>query len=146
MRHLYQEYTKTITGVEGIISRSSYCTSSVNKLMGYAVSYLIIEKNFMTETKPKVEMMLSNIQRSFNNIIYHSWMDWETKERSLRKSQKMRSLIGFPEWILNKTQLEMHYKGVNIDEKKFLLLIKAIIKVFSTSRLKLKVTHGWKIS
>lgn len=115
MRQLYHDYTKTVTGVEGIPSRSSYCTTSINKLMGYAVSYLIVEKNFMIETRPKVENMLSNIQSSFNNIIHHSWMDWETKEKSLRKSKKMKSLIGFPEWILNKTELERHYKGVSID-------------------------------
>ncbi|KAL7019283.1 hypothetical protein ACKWTF_011064 [Chironomus riparius] len=114
MRQLYHDYTKTVTGVEGIPSRSSYCTTSINKLMGYAVSYLIVEKNFMIETRPKVENMLSNIQSSFNNIIHHSWMDWETKEKSLRKSKKMRSLIGFPEWILNKTELERHYKGIKI--------------------------------
>lgn len=114
MRHLYHDYTKTITGVEGVQSRSSYCTTSINKLMGYAVSYLIVEKNFMIDIRPKVENMLSNIQSSFNNIIYHSWMDWETKEKSLRKSKKMKSLIGFPEWILNKTELERYYKGVSI--------------------------------
>lgn len=114
MRHLYHDYTKTITGVEGVQSRSSYCTTSINKLMGYAVSYLIVERNFMTETRPNVERMLSNIQSSFNNIIHHSWMDWETKEKSLRKSRRMRSLIGFPEWIVNKTELESYYKGVSV--------------------------------
>jgi predicted metalloendopeptidase len=113
MRRLYHEYTKTITGVEGILSRSSYCTTATNKLMGYAVSHLIVEKNFMLDTKPRVEAMLWNIKREFNNLIYHNWMDWSTKERSLKKSEKMKSLIGFPEWILNKTELDMHYKGVS---------------------------------
>jgi predicted metalloendopeptidase len=114
MRQLYHEYTKIITGVEGVLSRPSYCTTSINKLMGYAVSYTIVEKNFMQRTKPKVERMLANIRSAFKNIIYHSWMDWETKERSLRKSEKMKSLIGFPEWILNKTRLEMFYDGVRL--------------------------------
>lgn len=71
MRHLYYEYTRAITGVESSLSRPPYCTSSINKLMGYAVSYLIIEKDFIKDTKPKVERMLSNIRKSFNNIIYH---------------------------------------------------------------------------
>lgn len=95
MRQLYYDYSKTITGVDGSVSRSGYCTASVNKLMGFAVSYLIVEEDFMTKTKPKVERMIENIRRSFNNLVYHaSWMDWETKERTLRKSQKMKSLIG----------------------------------------------------
>lgn len=95
MRQLYYDYSKTITGVDGSVSRSAYCTSSVNKLMGFAVSFLIVEDNFTTTTKPNVEHMIDNIRRSFNNLVYHaSWMDWETKERTLKKSQKMKSLIG----------------------------------------------------
>lgn len=78
------------------------------------MSYLIVEENFMTETKPKVEQMIDNIRRSFNTLVHHAtWMDWETKENTLRKSGKMKSLIGFPEWILNRTRLEDHYKGVS---------------------------------
>lgn len=43
MRHLYQVYTRAITGVEASLSRPPYCTSSVNKLMGYAgTSFLVI--------------------------------------------------------------------------------------------------------
>jgi predicted metalloendopeptidase len=71
MRQLYQTYTRTITGVEASLSRPPYCTSSVNKLMGYAVSHLIIDKKFINETKPKVERMLSSIRNSFNDIIHH---------------------------------------------------------------------------
>lgn len=63
--------------------------------MGFALSYLFIEDNFLTKTKPKVEKMIDNIRRSFNTIVNHlSWMDWTTKESTLKKSQKMKSLIG----------------------------------------------------
>lgn len=114
MRRLYYDYTKMITGIDGSASRSSYCTASVNKLMGFAVSYLIIDKNFMTETRPGVEQMIENIRRSFNNLVHQAtWMDQETKESTLRKSQKMKSLIGFPEWLLNQTRLELYYRGVS---------------------------------
>jgi predicted metalloendopeptidase len=114
MRQLYNEYLKTITGVEGIASRSSYCTAAVNKLMGFAVSYLVTEENFMEHTKPKVQKMIDNIRQSFNTLVLHTtWMDWETRESTLKKSEKMKSLIGFPEWIMNRTELELHYKGVS---------------------------------
>lgn len=62
MRQLYYDYSRTITGIDGSMSRSIYCTASVNKLMGFAVSYLIIEDKFMTQTKPKVEKMIDNIR------------------------------------------------------------------------------------
>jgi predicted metalloendopeptidase len=133
MRNLYYDYTKVITGVEGVQSRSSYCTMSINKLMGYAVSFLIVEQDFIQETKPNVEKMLSNIISSFSNIIYHSWMDFQTKKRSLTKLQKMKSLIGFPEWILNKTELEMHYKGVRREYKCLCLSLTIKLSHFSSA-------------
>jgi predicted metalloendopeptidase len=71
MRHLYHEYTRAITGVETTQPRPSYCTSSINKLMGYAVSHLVVEKDFIANTKPKVEKMMMNIRMSLNNIIRH---------------------------------------------------------------------------
>lgn len=46
-------------------------------------------------------------------FLVSNWIDAETKQRSLKKSRMMKSLIGFPEWILNKTQLEKHYEGVS---------------------------------
>lgn len=135
LRELYYDYSRTITGVDGAISRSGYCTSSINKLMGYAVSYLIVEDDFMEKTKPKVERMIENIRWSFNNLVHHAgWMDWDTKKSTLKKSQKMKSLIGkksvtdcfvllplypkiflqgFPEWVVNRTLLASHYQGVS---------------------------------
>lgn len=114
MRQLYYGYTKIVTGADGSTARPTYCTAAVNKLMGFAVSYLIIDDNFLVDTKPKVERMIENIRRSFNNLVHHAtWMDWATKESTLKKSEKMKSLIGFPEWILNRTRLERHYKGVS---------------------------------
>lgn len=95
MRQLYYDYSKTITGVDAAVSRSGYCAASVNKLMGFAVSFLIVEDDFVMVKKPKVEKMIENIRRAFNNLVYHAtWMDWETKLNTLKKSQKMKSLIG----------------------------------------------------
>jgi predicted metalloendopeptidase len=82
--------------------------------MGFAVSYLIVDKDYMIETKPKVEDMISNIQNAFKRIIKLSWMDRQSKEKSLRKLEKTISLIGFPEWILDKSELERQYKGVSV--------------------------------
>lgn len=71
MRHLYQDYIRVVTGLEATSSRQSHCTSSVNKLMGFAVSNLVVQKDFVMDMKPKVESMLTNIRKSFNHIISH---------------------------------------------------------------------------
>lgn len=135
MRALYNEYLKIVTGIDTAASRSAYCTTSVNKLMGFAVSHLILEENFETETKPKVEQMIENIRRSFNTLVMHTtWMDWETKMKTLKKSEKMKSFIGFPDWIQNRTSLEHHYKGVS----SCLCITRSTLKLFSFQKLKIK--------
>ena len=137
VRKLYYEYSRAITQIEGSQSRSSYCTSTVNKLMGMAVSYLIIEPDFEVKIKPKVETMIANIQKSFKNLVRHTtWMDWETKKSTLEKSDKMISLIGFPEWIINKTLLERHYQGVNNIKR---LIHEYFIYKIKSFRLQIKI-------
>jgi Peptidase family M13 len=119
MRKLYYEYAVQMTTVEGGTTRSIYCSNGVNQMLGMAVSYSIVDKDFLNNTRPKVEIMLQNIRSSFNRLVRDTtWMDWETKQKTLEKSTNMKSLIGFPEWLMNKTKLENYYDGVGF----FLLL------------------------
>lgn len=91
------------------------CAQVVHKLMGLAVSYAIADKDFLETTKPRIEQMLNDIQKEFDNMVLETdWMDAYTKYASLEKSKAMRSLIGFPEWILDVKKLEGHYKGLQI--------------------------------
>lgn len=118
MRSLHREYMKTVSGLSSSPSRSLYCTTVVNQMMGMAMSYGIAEPQFLTNTKPKVQTMLNFIQSAFAQLVNDlHWMDAKTKEETLEKSKRMDSLIGFPEWILNKTALEGHYSGVSCTER-----------------------------
>uniref|UniRef100_A0AAG5CRY6 Peptidase M13 C-terminal domain-containing protein n=1 Tax=Anopheles atroparvus TaxID=41427 RepID=A0AAG5CRY6_ANOAO len=61
--------------------------------------------------------MLGYIRYAFEGLVRDTtWMDWQTKQSTLRKSQAMRSLIGFPEWILDQQRLEQHYLGMKVNE------------------------------
>lgn len=110
IRDLHNEYAKELTKLESTTPRSLYCTGGVNQLMGMAVSYAIAEPTFLTNTKPMVDTMLSNIREAFNNLVRQTtWMDNETKCSTLQKSVAMQSLIGFPEWILDRKKLDLFY-------------------------------------
>ncbi|CRK91555.1 CLUMA_CG005212, isoform A [Clunio marinus] len=150
MRHLYYDYSKAVTGVDGAVSRQSYCSATVNKLMGFAVSYLILEDDFMIKTKPKVEKMLHNIRMAFENLVRHAtWMDLETKESTLKKSQRMKSLIGFPDWILNKTSLESHYEPIKIKNDTWMKNIVELLTwsfVEKLSKWRMKHEFEWATS
>lgn len=114
MRHLHRNYLRVVSGVSSSPSRSLYCTTVANKMMGMAVSYGIAEPEFLSETRPNVETMLEFIQQAFYQLVEElHWMDAVTKKETLEKAKRMVSLIGFPEWILNKTALEAHYYGVS---------------------------------
>lgn len=113
IRKLHNEYARKVTKLEGGVSRSEYCTSGVNKLLGMAVSYAIAESDFLVNTRPKVVNMLNNIREAFNNLVREtSWMDDGTKCSTLEKSIAMDSLIGFPDWILETGKLDRFYRGI----------------------------------
>lgn len=115
MRNLHNQYAKSITSTEGSLSRSLYCANGVNQLMGMAVSYSIADRDFLQRTKPNVELMLMLIRTAFNDLVATTtWMDAQTKAATLEKSAAMKSLIGFPEWILEKATLMNFYKGINV--------------------------------
>lgn len=115
MRDLQVQYSQSLTSLESTVSRSLYCTGGVNQLMGMAVAYFVVDDRFLNETKPRVERMLKNIQESFDNFLSQiDWMDAKTKKMTLQKSNAMKSLIGFPEWLLNKTALEQEFHDVSI--------------------------------
>lgn len=114
MRGKHREYLRTVSGVASSPSRSLYCTTVVNQMMGMALSFGIAEPEFLTQTKGKVQTMLGLIQGAFYQLVDElHWMDGRTKRETLEKAKRMVSLIGFPEWILNKTALEAHYYGVS---------------------------------
>uniref|UniRef100_A0A182Q2Y9 Peptidase M13 C-terminal domain-containing protein n=1 Tax=Anopheles farauti TaxID=69004 RepID=A0A182Q2Y9_9DIPT len=116
VRKLYYDYYRTVSPSDGFSSRTLYCTGTVNRLVGMAVSYAISSDNFTRQTKPRVQEMLRHIRVAFESLVRDTtWMDWPTKQSTLRKSDAMRSLIGFPEWILDETKLEQHYSGVGRD-------------------------------
>lgn len=124
VREMHYQYARSVTNLEGSTGRSLYCTGGVNKLLGMGVSYAIATSNFLNETKPMVEMMLTNIRVSFDSLVLSTtWMDELTKRSTLEKSAAMKSLIGFPDWILKKDKLEEFYSGVSsakLRSKKYL--------------------------
>lgn len=116
MRKIHSEYAKHITKLESATPRSLYCASGVNQLVGMAVSYAIADNLFLNHTKPMVVTMLNNIREAFNNLVRQTaWMDDRTKCSTLEKSEAMKSLIGFPEWILDKEKLDEFYGDMHLN-------------------------------
>lgn len=43
------------------------------------------------------------------------WMDDDTKIATYQKIANMKTLIGFPEWLLEEGSLEAYYEGIEVD-------------------------------
>lgn len=116
IRKLHNEYVKSITNLEGTTPRSLYCTSGVNQMLGMAVSYAIAQPNFSISIKPQVQTMIENIRKAFDNLVSEiNWMDTGTKCSTLEKSHAMKSFVGFPEWILDDSQLDTFYADLDLN-------------------------------
>lgn len=57
--------------------------------------------------------MIGHLKVAFSSLVEESdWMDEETKVRALEKARAMKEYVGYPDWILNRTTLELAYSGV----------------------------------
>lgn len=79
-----------------------------------AIAWLFVSPSFLSDgTSDKVHEMLENIKESFSKfVISIDWMDAETKIATLNKNRKMKSLIGFPDWLFEDGELDSYYEGV----------------------------------
>lgn len=117
MRLLHSEYMRLVIGTEGSTPRSLYCAHGINSLMGMAVSYSLADDEFTNIKLPMVHRMLDLIREAFNQLVQTtSWMDGKTKRETLQKSGDMKSFIGYPDWIINKTELDTHYAALKVNE------------------------------
>ncbi|KAF2901565.1 hypothetical protein ILUMI_04622 [Ignelater luminosus] len=117
-------------------TRSLDCASLVINFMGLAVSYGIADKQFLNNTKPKVEHMLNDIKDAFvERVDGLNWMDKETKKVTLEKSKEMISFIGFPEWLLDRVVLEDYYNNITMQDDTFLENMMGMIKTSTPTKL-----------
>ncbi|XP_053690954.1 endothelin-converting enzyme 2-like [Sabethes cyaneus] len=113
------------------------CAENVHRFLGLAVSYAIADQNFLTGTKPRIERMLREIGTEFDGIVLETdWMDAYTKYASLEKSKAMKSLIGFPDWIMDSKKLNEYYQGLRVDEHRYLENWVSAIEFLQTDRLR----------
>lgn len=87
--------------------------NDIHRFTGMAVSWLLVDPTFHNNKGRKVMEMLEDIREAFASLVINmDWMDKSTKIATLEKNRKMRSGIGFPEWLFDEKQLDEYYEGV----------------------------------
>ncbi|XP_075976734.1 M13 family metallopeptidase neprilysin 5 [Anticarsia gemmatalis] len=116
LRVLYQRAYEQSHSHETSPPRSLQCANAVNDMLGMAVSYGIADPHFYNVTKPKIITMIEELKNSLAHLVGKArWMDDNTKLATYQKIIEMKSLIGFPDWLLEEGRLEEYYEGIEVD-------------------------------
>lgn len=64
--------------------------------------------------------MINEVRSAFQkNLKKLDWMDEETRKLADEKADAISDMIGFPDYILNPSQLDEKYKDLTIDPGKY---------------------------
>lgn len=136
LRKIWIDYINELTNIEIGESRSLFCASAVNELMGMAASWLFVDSSFHENKGKKVLEMLDNIKQAFASMVLRTdWMDQRTKLATLEKNRKMESQIGFPDWLFSENELDEYYDSIDLSETEYLSNMIQIVRLMSLSDL-----------
>lgn len=85
-----------------------------------ALGSMFVKKYFDETSKNDTLTMTCEIQQSFRELLHKiDWIDSETKKLAAKKVDAMMLRIGYPDFILNKVELDERYKEVKIHPDKY---------------------------
>ncbi|XP_050023109.1 neprilysin-1-like isoform X1 [Dermacentor andersoni] len=107
------EVKKATSGVLEMPPRWQECTVLINSAMMEITGYLYVKEKFSAEAKSEVEDLVFRLKEIFRETLEQSkWMDDVTRQKALRKLEKMDSKIAYPKWGLDMKYLEKLYEYV----------------------------------
>ncbi|XP_015588301.1 endothelin-converting enzyme homolog isoform X2 [Cephus cinctus] len=121
-RDAYKGLRKALIGSEGREEQWRYCVTDANNVMGFAIGAMFVREVFHGKSKPMAEEMINEIRKAFTrNLKNLTWMDAETRESAEAKANAITDMIGFPNFILNATELDERYEDLLISKDEYFL-------------------------
>lgn len=115
-----QQFYNTFVGRERAPPRWKTCVNQVNANMGMAVGSMFVQKYFDETSKRDTLSMAQELQTVFRQILNETdWLDDKTKIAADIKLNRMTLNIGYPDFILNQTELNAKYADLNIHPAKY---------------------------
>ncbi len=107
-------YSKELRGVQEMRPRWKRVLGATNGALGEAIGKLYVEKTFPPEAKAKAQKMVTNIKRAYvDRINGLEWMSDSTKQKALKKLDKITVKIGYPDKWRDYSGLELSSKPEN---------------------------------
>lgn len=119
-RDAYNILRTALVGLELHEERWRLCVTEVDNVLGFALGSLFVKKTFDGKSKPDAENMIREVKDAFINILKEaSWMDDETRAKAEEKAEKITNMVGYPDYIVNKTALTDKYAKLEITRDYF---------------------------
>ncbi|XP_008209638.1 endothelin-converting enzyme homolog isoform X1 [Nasonia vitripennis] len=119
-RDAYKGLRKALIGSEGREEQWRYCVNDANNVMGFAIGAMFVREVFHGKSKPMAEKMINEIRTAFTkNLKNLDWMDAETRKSAEEKANAITDMIGFPDFILNPTELDERYQDLSIKPNEY---------------------------
>lgn len=113
-REASRAFSQALYGTEGVTSRWRYCIADTGSVLGFAVGSMFVKQSFRGNSKIESKQMIDLIKTAFKDNLNNSeWMDKKTLQLAMEKADAITNMIGFPDFILNKTELNNKYAGVS---------------------------------
>lgn len=102
-----------------------------------ALGSLFVTKYFDQKSKTDTIEMTKDLQEAFKStLLENTWLDNNTKEYAKMKLDYMDLKIGFPDFILNKSDLALRYLDIELHPDYFFENIMTILRHITRSEQK----------
>lgn len=91
-------YGRVLEGKEKPQERWELAVTTIDSMIGEAVGRVYVEKHFEPKAKEKMLVLVENLREAFRESITDlNWMGEETKKEAIKKLEKFRAKIGYPD-------------------------------------------------
>uniref|UniRef100_V5GXP8 Neprilysin-2 n=1 Tax=Anoplophora glabripennis TaxID=217634 RepID=V5GXP8_ANOGL len=117
-RAAFEQYYRQIN--LSVLPRAKFCTRKVIDAVGtaslsFAVAYEYQLRYFNVNKFAKAIQMIKDIKNSFTEIMNQTtWMDEQSKTVAIQKINNLVTIMGYPDFVSNKTLLDRFYENVRI--------------------------------
>ncbi|CAI4230974.1 unnamed protein product [Auanema sp. JU1783] len=116
----YQEFRSKMYGVTAEIPLWEKCVKEVREHLAMPLSTAYAHLYFTLDDRQKAEEMIADLRQSMEQTVLNAdWIDEGTRHAALRKIEKMKYKIGFPDSLLNETSVLMPFAGVRLTGNQF---------------------------
>ncbi|TRY79150.1 hypothetical protein TCAL_13061 [Tigriopus californicus] len=114
------KFMKAIYGIQGREERWRTCVKATNSAMGFAVAPLFIHQRFSQEGKDLAYDMIEEVKETFKRRLEKlDWLDPQTKTLVKEKISNIKTMMGYPDYIMDNKALDRAYESFKVKEHRF---------------------------